>query len=76
MSTVIHSKNVLKEEQGKESPYRPSFFTLALDGIFNKLDWTDAKVKIKDKHLRFANDTILIFDTKESLRKIRTELEQ
>lgn len=56
-------------------PISPKLFTLALENVFEKLQWDDKGITIdgtKRYHLRFAEDVGLISSDQEELKAVAT----
>lgn len=80
-SVRLHEKtNKFKLERGvrQGDTISPKLFTLALENIFKKLDWSNMGININGKflnHLRFADDIVLIAPNMEQLEIMLTQLD-
>lgn len=55
----------------------PKLFTLAMEDVFKKLDWSEYGINVNGKklnHLRFADDVVLITDTFEGIQAMVNQL--
>ncbi|WP_265430092.1 RNA-directed DNA polymerase, partial [Klebsiella pneumoniae] len=78
---ILHKKSEkfpTKKSVRQGDTISPKLFTACLEGIFRKLDWENAGLRINGEnlnHLRFADDIVLLSESPAEMQKMLEELQ-